>query len=219
MSLYKAPSTTPRDRSLLGQILAHIRLLHYQYEVTFSPYVMTPGEKFVLNTIVILVLSLLAMGIVCYLPPLLMRAGSRFFWLYNGRGDELIVNITVSMWNEMAHDRLQFHRYCVTFPVYGLHPFEIYILHRLALLSTLLILGTAFWVFRLGSMLRWHCGTFIYKAHKVTNDRHILQDRESGMEDLNQGMGFCCQADVHTLGHRHLERISNKQDSRTIETY
>jgi hypothetical protein len=90
--------------------------------------------------------------------------------------------------------QLQFHRYCVYFPVYGLHPFEIYILHRLALLSTLLILGTAFWVFRLGSMLRWHCGTFIYKAHKVTNDRHILQDRESGMEDLNRGVGFCWQA-------------------------
>lgn len=67
---------------------------------------MTPGEKFVLNTIVILSSTLLAMGIVCYLPPLLMRVASRFFWLYNGSGDELMVNITASIWNEMAHDRV-----------------------------------------------------------------------------------------------------------------
>lgn len=67
---------------------------------------MTPGEKFVLNTIVVLFLALLAMGIVCYLPLLLMRAASRFFWLYNGSGDELMVNITASIWSEMAHDRV-----------------------------------------------------------------------------------------------------------------
>ncbi|KAE8444969.1 hypothetical protein EG329_014097 [Mollisiaceae sp. DMI_Dod_QoI] len=99
-------SIIPRDRSLVGQILAQIRLMHYRYEVTFSPYVMTPGEKWALNTIVIVILSLLAIGIVSYLPPLIIRAGSRLFWLYDGSGDELMVNITASIWNEMAHDRV-----------------------------------------------------------------------------------------------------------------
>lgn len=52
--------------------------MHYRYEVTFSAYVLTPGEKFFLNTIVIALLTLLLVGIVSCLPQLLLRAAVRF---------------------------------------------------------------------------------------------------------------------------------------------
>jgi hypothetical protein len=87
--------------------MAHIHLMYYQYEVTFSPYVMTTAEKWVLNTIVVSFLALLALGIISYLPPLLTRVGSRVFWLYNSSSDELMLNITASMWNDLAHEKVQ----------------------------------------------------------------------------------------------------------------
>jgi hypothetical protein len=74
--------------------------MYYQYEVTFSPYVMTPGEKFVLNTIVVVFLTLLLVGTVSLLPRLVVRATVTLFKLYGGENDKLIVKNTV-MWNEM----------------------------------------------------------------------------------------------------------------------
>jgi hypothetical protein len=40
--------------------------MYYQYEVTFSLYVMTPGEKFVWNSIVVVFLTLLLVGAVIF---------------------------------------------------------------------------------------------------------------------------------------------------------
>lgn len=78
--------------------------MYYQYEVTFSPYVMTPGEKFVLNTIVVVLLSLLALGMFFYLPRFLTRAASRLVWLYAGPSDGLrLVSMdnTTAVWKEL----------------------------------------------------------------------------------------------------------------------
>jgi serine palmitoyltransferase small subunit len=74
--------------------------MYYQYEVTFSPYVLTPGEKFVLNTIVVVLLTLLFVGMTTYLPKLVARAAVRLFWLYTGANDKITVNNT-AIWNEM----------------------------------------------------------------------------------------------------------------------
>jgi hypothetical protein len=56
--------------------------MYYRYEVTFSTYVLTPGEKIVLNTIVFLLLGLLFAGLVSYLPPLVSRTVVKALWLY-----------------------------------------------------------------------------------------------------------------------------------------
>lgn len=97
----------PRDQSLMGQFIAQVRLMHYQYEVTFPPYVMTTTEKWILNTIVVSFLALLVFGTVSYLSPLLGRVGSRIYWLYNGSGDELMLNITASRWHDLAEEHVQ----------------------------------------------------------------------------------------------------------------
>jgi hypothetical protein len=63
-----------RKQSVLSTLLGKIELMYYQYEVTFSPYVLTRGEKFVLNTIVVVLLTLLFVGMATYLPKLVARA-------------------------------------------------------------------------------------------------------------------------------------------------
>src|SRR5579859_3433523 len=40
-----------------------IRRKYYQYEVTWGLYVLTPGEKIIINTLVLTILSLVALGI------------------------------------------------------------------------------------------------------------------------------------------------------------
>jgi len=103
MSL-KAQPRTRRDVSLFARFIKSLQLMYYQYEVTFSAYVLTPGEKTVLNTIVLSIFSLLLVGIIAYLPPLMTRAVVRLGWLYNGIDDKLTVNPvndTASAWSEM----------------------------------------------------------------------------------------------------------------------
>lgn len=88
---------------MIDSVLSRMRLIYYQYEVTFSPYVMTPGEKFVLNTIVVIFLSLLAFGFFTLLPHYLMRALVQVCWLYTGSSEgqsqRLVLNSTTSKWN------------------------------------------------------------------------------------------------------------------------
>ena len=91
--------------SLLSRVSGQIQLMYYQYEVTFSAYVLTPGEKFVMNTIVLIFLSLLMMGTVFYLPRFLTRVASRLVWLYTGPPDKLrlvTMSNTTATWNQLG---------------------------------------------------------------------------------------------------------------------
>ncbi|TGZ79048.1 hypothetical protein EX30DRAFT_373376 [Ascodesmis nigricans] len=56
------------NNSILNSLVKYLRLKQYQFEVTFCPYVLTPGEKLVFNTILIILLSLFTMLITLYLP-------------------------------------------------------------------------------------------------------------------------------------------------------
>jgi hypothetical protein len=65
---------------------------------------MTPREKFVLNSIVLVLFSLLTLAIILYLPRLVSRAASRLVWLYTGPSDELrlvSINNTTAIWKEL----------------------------------------------------------------------------------------------------------------------
>ncbi|RAL14881.1 serine palmitoyltransferase small subunit family protein [Aspergillus homomorphus CBS 101889] len=75
-------------RNVLQRITDRIRLEYYRYEVTFGLYVMTPGEKLVANTFVIVVLSLLFWALLVYFPALLYQKASRLLWLLTGENGE-----------------------------------------------------------------------------------------------------------------------------------
>jgi Small subunit of serine palmitoyltransferase-like len=94
-----------RKQSLFSTFMGKIELMYYQYEVTFSPYVLTPGEKLVLNTIVVVLLTLLFVGMATYLPKLVARAAVRLFCLYAGAEDKLSVNST-AIWHEINAARV-----------------------------------------------------------------------------------------------------------------
>jgi hypothetical protein len=65
---------------------------------------MTPGEKLVLNTIVVVLLSLLIIGIVTYLPKLLVRTAVKLVYFYAGANDKLSVNSTAAILHENEFD-------------------------------------------------------------------------------------------------------------------
>jgi hypothetical protein len=76
-------------RNLVQQGIDRIWLEYYRYEVTFGLYVMTPGEKFVANTFVLVVLSLLAWALF-YFPSLLYTKHFRLLWLLTGHSGEQV---------------------------------------------------------------------------------------------------------------------------------
>ncbi|KKK18678.1 hypothetical protein P175DRAFT_0446264 [Aspergillus ochraceoroseus IBT 24754] len=75
-------------RNLLQRAADCIRLKYYQYEVTFGLYVMTPGEKLVANSFVVVVLTLLFWALLVYFPALLYQKLSRLVWLLTGHSGE-----------------------------------------------------------------------------------------------------------------------------------
>lgn len=81
MSLRFPPQKRLHPPSVMDRICKQLQLIYYRYEVTFCAYVLTPGEKLVLNSLVVLFFSLLLLGVVTYLPPLAMRAANMLAWL------------------------------------------------------------------------------------------------------------------------------------------
>jgi hypothetical protein len=91
--------------SVLDKFIKQIQLMCYRYEVTFSPYVMTPGEKFVINTVVLVLLSLLTLGTFFYMPRFVARVATRLVWLSEGPGDRLrLVSMdnTTAIWKDLG---------------------------------------------------------------------------------------------------------------------
>lgn len=84
---YRSATLHGNRRNLLLHGVDRIRLLYYRYEVTFGVYVMTPGEKFVANTFVLVFLSLLIWASLLYFPQLLFRKLGRMIWLLTGHGE------------------------------------------------------------------------------------------------------------------------------------
>ncbi|KAH7305709.1 hypothetical protein BKA65DRAFT_560034 [Rhexocercosporidium sp. MPI-PUGE-AT-0058] len=87
-------------------LLKIVQLWYYQYEVTFSLYVLEPTERFIMNTIILSFLALFIYGIVLFTPvfvsQFLSRAISTLFWVYiNDSGNQLVVqhNIPVTWVN------------------------------------------------------------------------------------------------------------------------
>lgn len=77
-----------KSRGPFHRVVDRVRLEYYRYEVTFGLYVMTPSEKCVANTFVLIVLSLLLWALLLYFPTLLFHKLSRAVWLVTGHSDE-----------------------------------------------------------------------------------------------------------------------------------
>ena len=80
-------SSASRLRSRIAipsKITNYLRLRYYQYEVTFGLYMLTPGEKVVLNTIICLLAMVLLYGICIGLQPLVVRTLCRLIWYITG---------------------------------------------------------------------------------------------------------------------------------------
>ncbi|KAL2864516.1 serine palmitoyltransferase small subunit family protein [Aspergillus lucknowensis] len=75
-------------RNIFQRATDRVRLEYYRYEVTFGLYVMTPGEKLVANTFVVVVLALLFWALLVYFPALLYQKLSRLVWLLTGHSSE-----------------------------------------------------------------------------------------------------------------------------------
>jgi hypothetical protein len=79
---------TQRARHPFQRFFDRVRLEYYRYEVTFGLYVMTPSEKLVANTFVVVVLSLLLWALLLYFPSLLYHKLSRLVWLLTGHSSQ-----------------------------------------------------------------------------------------------------------------------------------
>jgi hypothetical protein len=77
-----------RTRNPLQRFFDRVRLEYYRYEVTFGLYVMTPGEKLVANTFVVVVVSLLLWALLLYFPSLLYHKLGRLVWLLTGHSSQ-----------------------------------------------------------------------------------------------------------------------------------
>ncbi|KAH8821569.1 hypothetical protein F5884DRAFT_768339 [Xylogone sp. PMI_703] len=56
----------------------------YQYEVTFSLYMLTPTEKFIFNTFLFLFLSMIIVAVTLYLPQHIAFITNRAWFYYHG---------------------------------------------------------------------------------------------------------------------------------------
>lgn len=83
--LNSSPTSNFRRRILVpAKVTSYLRLRYYQYEVTFGLYLMTPTEKFVVNTIVLSILTALLYGVYSGLQPFLVRMICRLAWYLTG---------------------------------------------------------------------------------------------------------------------------------------
>lgn len=90
--------------SFLSELVYRLQLMYYRYEVTFSAYVLTPGEKWALNSFVVLLFSLSSFGIISFLArvaPLITDASSKMLWVYDGLDDKLVVENGTAIWREL----------------------------------------------------------------------------------------------------------------------
>jgi len=56
----------------------------YQYEVTFSLYMLTPTEKFIFNSFLFLFFSMIIIAMTLYLPQHIAFLTNRAWFYYNG---------------------------------------------------------------------------------------------------------------------------------------
>ncbi|KAL9075137.1 MAG: hypothetical protein Q9161_001823 [Pseudevernia consocians] len=67
-----------------SNLIQWLQRKRYQYEVTFSLYMLTPTEKFIFNTFLLLFISMIIVAASLYLPEHVMKMASRAWFYYAG---------------------------------------------------------------------------------------------------------------------------------------
>ncbi|RMD41489.1 hypothetical protein DV735_g3644, partial [Chaetothyriales sp. CBS 134920] len=75
----QSPPSTP-----MASLIRWLQVKKYQYEVTFSLYMLTPTEKIIFNIILLTLTSLLLTAAVFYLPNHLMIISNRIWYYIHG---------------------------------------------------------------------------------------------------------------------------------------
>ncbi|KAJ5778912.1 hypothetical protein N7457_006632 [Penicillium paradoxum] len=68
----------------VSSLIRWMRLKVYQYEVTFSLYMLTPIEKLIFNTLLLGLFAMIAMGTYIYLPDHLRAIYGRLYYYWAG---------------------------------------------------------------------------------------------------------------------------------------
>ncbi|KAH0292238.1 hypothetical protein M436DRAFT_78845 [Aureobasidium namibiae CBS 147.97] len=76
-----------------SSLLRWFQRKRYQYEVTFSLYMLTPTEKFIFNSILFLFLSMVTIAVALYLPRHVSIIAHRAYYYLSG---DLLKNGTAS---------------------------------------------------------------------------------------------------------------------------
>ncbi|THX67672.1 hypothetical protein D6D04_10775 [Aureobasidium pullulans] len=76
-----------------SSLLRWFQRKRYQYEVTFSLYMLTPTEKFIFNSILFLFLSMVSIAVALYLPRHVKIIAHRAYYYVSG---DLLKNGTTS---------------------------------------------------------------------------------------------------------------------------
>ncbi|KLJ12867.1 hypothetical protein EMPG_09460 [Blastomyces silverae] len=84
--------------SIITSFIRWLRLKNYQYEVTISLYMLTPIEKFVFNTLLFLITSMLLTAAYVYLPDHVTTVSKRiwYYWAGDAFTDFPFVNASTS---------------------------------------------------------------------------------------------------------------------------
>ncbi|PYH94237.1 hypothetical protein BO71DRAFT_231951 [Aspergillus ellipticus CBS 707.79] len=69
---------------IVTSLVRWIRLKIYQYEVTFAVYMLTPTEKFIFNSLLLTLLSMIVTGIYVYLPDHIRVIYSHLYYYWVG---------------------------------------------------------------------------------------------------------------------------------------
>ncbi|KAJ6151005.1 hypothetical protein N7470_007599 [Penicillium chermesinum] len=69
---------------MLSSFVRWVRLKIYQYEVTFAIYMLTPTEKFIFNSLLLTLVTMIAAGIYIYLPDHLRTIYGHLYYYWAG---------------------------------------------------------------------------------------------------------------------------------------
>ncbi|GKZ23822.1 hypothetical protein AbraIFM66951_004856 [Aspergillus brasiliensis] len=79
---------------ILNSFMRWVRLKIYQYEVTFAVYMLTPTEKFIFNSLLLTLVSMIITGIYVYLPDHLRSIYSHLYYYWAGERPFISANLS-----------------------------------------------------------------------------------------------------------------------------
>jgi len=84
--------SNPQKHSTLSAVIKFLQRKRYQYEVTYSLYMLTPTEKFIFNTFLFAFLSMLILAASLYLPQHIATVTSRaWFYLVGDEDQDVLI--------------------------------------------------------------------------------------------------------------------------------